>query len=125
MSKPQAQALSALKLDLFVDAARKQKIQPLGDPLQVIARDIDFDHLAQITGELLPRGDVTRDSRPTYPTAVMVHNLILKYLYSLSEEQMECQLLDRMRYQRLCLLAGSSNFPDRNTLVALPAAPGR
>lgn len=46
----------------------------------------------------------------------MVRILILKYLYKLSDEQMEYQLLDRMSYQRFCLLADSANVPDRNTL---------
>ena len=36
MSKSQAR--SAIKIDLFADAARKHKIVTLGDPLQVIAR---------------------------------------------------------------------------------------
>jgi transposase len=116
MSKPKAQARSAIKLDLFADAARKQKIETLGDPLQVIARHIDFDHLTQVIDELLPRGDATRGGRPPYPTAVMVRILILKYLYNLSDEQMEYQLLDRMSYQRFCLLTDSANVPDRNTL---------
>lgn len=60
MSKPQAQARSALKLDLFADAARKAKIETLGDSLQVIARHIDFAHLTQVVDELLPRGDATK-----------------------------------------------------------------
>lgn len=42
--------------------------------------------------------------------------LILKYLYNLSDKQMEYQLLDRKSYQRFCLLADSANVPDRNTL---------
>lgn len=42
--------------------------------------------------------------------------LILKYLYKLSDEQMEYQLLDRMSYQRFCLLADSANVPDCNTI---------
>lgn len=46
MSKPKTPARSALKFDLFADAARKQKIQTLRDPLQVIARRIDFAHLS-------------------------------------------------------------------------------
>ena len=51
MSKPQTR--SAIKFDLFADAARKAKIETLGDPLQVIARHIDFDHLTQVIDELL------------------------------------------------------------------------
>ena len=116
MSKPQAQARSAIKLDLFADAARKRKIETLGDPLQVIARHIDFDDLTRVIDQLLPRGDAAKGGRPPYPTAVMVRILILKYLYKLSDEQMEYQLLDRMSYQRFCLLADSANVPDRNTI---------
>lgn len=116
MSKPKAQARSAIKLDLFADAARKHKIETLGDPLQVIARHIDFDDLTRVIDQLLPRGDAAKGGRPPYPTAVMVRILILKYLYKLSDEQMEYQLLDRMSYQRFCLLADSANVPDRNTI---------
>ena len=114
MSKPQSR--SAIKFDLFADAARKQKIETLGDPLQVIARHIDFDQLTQVIDQLLPRGDARRGGRPAYPTAVMVRIVILKYLYNLSDEQMEYQLLDRMSYQRFCLLSDSANIPDRNTI---------
>jgi IS5 family transposase len=109
-------ARSALKFDLFADAARKRKIESLGDPLQTIARHIDFGHLAQIIDALLPRGDTSKGGRPPYPTEVMVRILVLKSLYKLSDEQMEYQLLDRMSYQRFCLLADSANVPDRNTL---------
>jgi hypothetical protein len=114
MSKPQPR--SAIKFDLFADAARKHKIETLGDPLQVIARHIDFAHLTQVIDGLLPRGDATKGGRPAYPTEVMVRILILKHLYNLSDEQMEYQLFDRMSYQRFCLLTDSANVPDRNTI---------
>ena len=114
MSKPQVR--SAIKFDLFADAARKHKIETLGDPLQVIARHIDFAHLTQVIDELLPRGDAAKGGRPPYPTEVMVRILILKHLYNLSDEQMEYQLLYRMSYQRFCLLADSARIPDRNTI---------
>lgn len=39
---------SAVKFDLFADQARQRKIEALGDPLQVIAKHIDFDHLAGV-----------------------------------------------------------------------------
>lgn len=46
----------------------------------------------------------------------MVRILILKFLYHLSDEQLEYPLLDRMSHQRFCLLADSANVPDRNTI---------
>ena len=114
MSKPKAR--SAIKFDLFADAVRKHKIATLGDPLQVIARYVDFEHLTRVVDELLPRGDATKGGRPAYPSEVMVRILVLKHLYNLSDEQTEYQLLDRMSYQRFCLLADSANVPDRNTI---------
>ncbi|WP_235492169.1 hypothetical protein [Paracidovorax avenae] len=41
-------ALSALKFDLFADASRQHKRDAMGDPLQVIARRIDFGELARL-----------------------------------------------------------------------------
>jgi IS5 family transposase len=46
----------------------------------------------------------------------MVRILVLKYLNQLSDEQVEYQLLDRMSYQRFCLLEDSATIPDRNTV---------
>ncbi len=40
------QPRSAVKFDLFAGDARKRKIESLGDPLQIIARHIDFAALA-------------------------------------------------------------------------------
>ena len=107
---------SALKFDLFADQARQRKIEALGDPLQVIAKHIDFDHLAGVIDGLCPRADARKGGRPPYPTAVMVRILVLKYLNDLSDEQVEYQLLDRMSFQRFCLLSDSANVPDRNTI---------
>ncbi len=107
---------SALKLDLFAQASRQHKRDALGDPLQVIARHIDFAELARLVDALIERGDGRKGGRPAYPTEVMVRILVLKRLYNLSHEQMEYQLLDRASYQRFCLLQDAMNVPDRNTI---------
>ena len=107
---------SALKFDLFADASRKRKLDTNGDPLQVIAQHIDFAHLAALVEAFIERSDGRKGGRPPYPTEVMVRILVLKRLYNLSDEQMEYQLLDRMSYQRFCLLQNSMNVPDRNTI---------
>ena len=107
---------SALKFDLFADASRKRKLDTNGDPLQVIAEHIDFAHLATLVDAFIERSDGHKGARPAYPTEVMVRILVLKRLYNLADEQMEYQLLDRMSYQRFCLLQNSMNVPDRNTV---------
>lgn len=107
---------SALKFDLFAQACRERKLEDLGDPLQRIARHIDFAALANLAEPFLARSDGRKGGRPAYPVQVMVRVLVLKRLYNLSDEQMEYQLLDRMSYQRFCLLEQSMNVPDRNTI---------
>ncbi|MCC4607767.1 IS5 family transposase [Xanthomonas campestris pv. zinniae] len=107
---------SALKFDLFAQASRQHKRDAVGDPLQGIARHIDFDELARLVDAWIVRGDGRRGGRPAYPTEVMVRILVLKRLYNLSDEQMEYQLLDRTSYQRFCLLQDAMNVPDRNTI---------
>ena len=72
---PMPQPRSALKFDLFAADARKRKIESLGDPLQIIARHIDFAHLAGLIDALYPRPDAARGGRPPYPTEVMVRVL--------------------------------------------------
>ena len=91
---------SALKFDLFAEASRKRKIDEVGDPLQVIAKHIDFTALAHLVDAIIERSDGSKGGRPAYPTEVMVRVLVLKRLYNLSDEQMEYQLLDRGSYQR-------------------------
>lgn len=113
---PSPPTRSAIKHDLFADNTRLAKLDALGDPLQPIARHIDFEHLRSVTDALLPRGDGRKGGRPPYPSEVMLRILVVKYLNGLSDEQMEFQLLDRMSYRRFCLLADSANVPDRNTL---------
>ncbi len=107
---------SALKFDLFAEASRQHKRDEVGDPLQVIARHIDFGALAGLVDAFTERGDGRKGGRPAYPTEVMVRILVLKRLYNLSDEQMEYQLLDRASYQRFCLLQDAMNVPDRNTI---------
>ncbi len=89
---------SALKLDLFAQASRQHKRDALGDPLQVIARHIDFAELARLVDALIERGDGRKGGRPAAPP--MGRILVLKCLYNLSHEQMEYQLLDRASYRR-------------------------
>lgn len=64
----------------------------------------------------MERSDGRKGGRPAHPTEVMARILVLKRLYNLPDEQMEFQLLDRMSYQRFCLLQDSMNVPDRNTI---------
>jgi IS5 family transposase len=107
---------SAIKTSLFADAEHRDKIDTLGDPLQLITQYVDFSALAKRLDHAAPRPVSTQGGRPPFPTETMVCILFIKRLYNLSDEQMEFQLLDRMSYQRFCGLAHASNIPDRTTI---------
>jgi IS5 family transposase len=107
---------TALKTDLFAQVHHQDKLNHLGDPLQVIAQHIDFDALAQSIASYIDYGDQAKGGRPPYPLDVMVRILVLKHLYNHSDEQMEYQLLDRMSYKRFCGLTDALTIPDRTTI---------
>lgn len=57
---------SAVRLDLLVSTARKQKIKAGGDPLQVICKNIDLDY--RVIDQLLPTSDATWGGRRRTPS---------------------------------------------------------
>lgn len=107
---------SAIKPDLFAAEHHRQKLDALGDPLVEIEAHIDFAALAAEVDQVAPRPDRSQGGRPSYPTETRVRIVVLKRLYNLSDEQMEYQLLDRMSYQRFCVLGDARHIPDRTTI---------
>ena len=106
---------SAIKTDLFADEHHRKKIDSLGDPRAESESHIDFAAPAADVDRVAPRPASARGGRPPYPTETMVRILGLKRRYTLSDEQMEYPLLDRMSYKRFCGLAPATNIPDRTT----------
>lgn len=103
-------------ISLFAGEERSAKRDRLGDPLQVLDRQIDFAALANAVDAKLVIGDVGRGGRPPYPTELMIRLLVLQQLYNLSDDAMEYQLLDRASFQRFAGLERSGRVPDAKTL---------
>jgi hypothetical protein len=107
---------SAIETDLFAEQPHREKIDTLGDPLAETEAAIDFATLAAEVDRIAPRPTSPRGGRPPFPAETMVRILVLKRLYNLSDEQMDYQLLDRMRDKRFCRLSNAMNIPDRTTV---------
>jgi len=108
---------SAIKTELLVGDKRREKLHSLGDPLVFLEWHVNFAALVAEVDRLVPRPTSEYGGgRPPYPTETMVLILILKRLHSLSYEQIEYQLLDRMSFQSFCGLTHSASIPDRNTV---------
>lgn len=104
-----------IKESLFAAEEREAKLDKLGDVLQVLEKHVDFAALAKAIDQAVPRPSQEKGGRPPYPTEIMVRAVVLQQLYSLSDEQMEFQLLDRMSFQRLVGFRHSSQIPGRTT----------
>ena len=70
--------------------------------MAAIGKHLDFTVLAAAVDRVAPRPVNPQGGRPPFPTETMVRILVVKRLYNLSDEQMECLLLDRMSHQRFC-----------------------
>lgn len=103
-------------ISLLAGEERKTKRERFGDPLQVLNKHIDFAALAKAVDAKLVIGDSGRGGRPPYPTELMIRLLVLQQLYDLSDDALECQVLDRSSFQRFAGLEHSGRVPDAKTL---------
>ena len=87
-----------------------------GDPLQRLAAVVDFEVFRPVLDTVLARSDRAKGGRPPYDAVVMFKLLVLQALYSLSDEQAEFQLRDRLSFMRFVGLALHDPVPDAKTI---------
>src|SRR5579875_3519287 len=96
----------------FFDAeARLAVLSAAGDPLERLRAVVDFQLFRPDLEAALARGDRSRGGRPPYDAVLMFRILVLQTLYTLSDDQTEYQLRDRlsfMRFAGLALLSGDT-----------------
>ena len=94
-------------LSLFADQECEAKLNSLGDPLALLDKHVDFAALAAEIDHWGPRPSLAKGGRLPYPAEQMTRLRMLQLRFNLSVEQMECQLLDRMEFQRFAGLKHS------------------
>jgi len=95
-----------------------------GDPLERLAKVVDFELFRSELEVALARSDRSKGGRPPYDAVLMFKVLVLQTLYTLSDEAAEYQVRDRLSFMRfvgLALHAGggmppASWVPDAKTL---------
>src|SRR5499427_4424753 len=95
---------------------RLQALSAAGDPLERLAQVIDFEVFRSDLEAALSRSDRTRGGRPPYDAVLMFKVLVLQTLYTLSDEQTEYQLRDRLSFMRFIGLALHDPVPDAKTI---------
>src|SRR5919204_412657 len=101
----------------FFDGEERLKaLSASGDPLERLAQVIDFEVFRGDLEAALSRSDRVKGGRPPYDAVLMFKVLVLQTLYTLSDDQAEYQLKDRLSFMRFVGLALHDAVPDAKTL---------
>ena len=95
---------------------RLRWLNEAGDPLARLAAVVDFEMFRDELERALPRSDRAKGGRPPYDAVLMFRLLVLQTLYTLSDEQTEYQVRDRLSFMRFVGLALGDPVPDAKTL---------
>jgi len=116
IKKPQMRSRTMLQASFFDTEERLRKLDQLGDPLKSINAVVDWRVFRPILNKGLGKARKSHAGRPPYDAVLMFKLLILQSLYTLSDEQTEYQVRDRLSFQRFVGLEPESRVPDAKTL---------
>ena len=95
---------------------RLQWLSAAGDPLERLAAVVDFELFRGELDAALSRSERAKGGRPPYDPVLMFRILVLQTLYTLSDDQAEYQLRDRLSFMRFAGLALHDAVPDAKTI---------
>jgi len=97
----------------------EQRCDQLGskrDPLVALDAAIDWQRFRPVLERVRDKDRKNHSGRKPYDVVVMFKILILKSLYSLSHEQLEYQIRDRISFMRFLGLTLHDDVPDEKTI---------
>jgi IS5 family transposase len=106
----------ARQAGFFDTDERLRSLSAAGDPLERLAAVVDFELFRAELEAALARGDRSRGGRPPFDAVLMFRILVLQALYTLSDDQAEYQLRDRLSFMRFVGLALHDPVPDAKTI---------
>ena len=87
-----------------------------GDPLERLASVVNFEALRYRLEKALKRSEGAKGGRPPYDPVLMFKILVLQALYTLSDDQAEFQIRDRLTFMRFLGLGMQDRVPDAKTI---------
>jgi transposase, IS5 family len=104
------------QIGLFDYENRLTELSEMGDPLEIINRVISWKTFRPIINKAFRKERKSNAGRPPYDYVMMFKILVLQTWYSLSDEQTQFQILDRMTFKRFLGLAPEVAIPDQKTI---------
>ncbi len=93
-----------------------RKLSATGDPLEVLAKVVDFEIFRAPLEAALGYSDGSKGGRPAYDAVAMFKVLILAARHTVSDERMEFLIRDRLSWLRFLGFDLGAPTPDRNTI---------
>jgi IS5 family transposase len=104
-------------LGLFDEYFLLERLTKLKDPLVKLEEHIDWNIFVPVLDVAFSKPENQSNmGRPPYDRVTMFKLLILQSLYSLSDDQMEYQITDRLSFKRFLGLKSSDRVPDSKTI---------
>lgn len=95
---------------------RYESLSKFGDPLEKLKSIIDFELFRTEIERGLKFSDGSKGGRPPYDAVLMFKVLVLQSLYTVSDDQIEYQIKDRLSFMRFLDLDLSQPIPDAKTV---------
>ncbi len=93
-----------------------RKLSATGDPLEVLAKVVDFEIFRKPLEAALDYSDDSKGGHPAYDPVAMFKVLILAAQHTVSDERMEFLIRDRLSWLRFLGFDLGAPTPDRNTI---------
>ena len=105
-----------VRAGLFDTDERLRWLSAAGDPLERLAAVVDFELFRPELDAAFGHSDRAKGGRPPYDPVLMFRILVLQSLYTLSDDQAEYPLRDRLSFMRFAGLALHDPVPDAKTI---------
>jgi IS5 family transposase len=112
----------AIQPGLFDRDRRSAALSAAGDPLGRLAPVIDFELFRVELEAARERSDRAKGGRPPYDAVLLFKALEVQTLYTLSDDQTEDQIRDRLSFMRSSGLALEDRVPHARTIWPGPRA---
>jgi transposase, IS5 family len=101
---------------LFGLSEHLKRLSAHGDPLEELARIIDFEAFRPVLVAALAYGDGAKGGRPPYDPVTMLKVLVLAAQNNVSDARMEYLIRDRLSWLRFVGFDLGAATPDANTI---------
>lgn len=104
---------------LFDEQEIIQKLSDIGNPLELITKEVDFEMFrSTLESKLLNIDKKSNAGAKPYDVVMMFKILILQRYYGLGDTQIEYQILDRLSFKKFLGIESGDKVPDEKTVWA-------